>query len=86
MLYIQCRDAIMEDIYPTTKEEARDLAAIQAQITFGDFSQFRECKYDSFQCTNVITNTRKAWRSSFPNIGATEQKASRNRSLKGTEN
>lgn len=41
LLYIQCRDSVVESKYPTTKDEARDLSAIQAQVTFGDHTPAR---------------------------------------------
>jgi talin len=41
LLYVQCRDSVVESKYPTTKDEARDLAAIQCQVTFGDHTAAR---------------------------------------------
>eukprot|EP01132_Coremiostelium_polycephalum_P010257 gene10257-12581_t len=38
LLYVQCRDAIIEAKYPTQKEESISLAALQCQVAMGDFN------------------------------------------------
>lgn len=37
LLFVQCRDGILDGTHPCTQEEATQLAAIQIQIQFGDF-------------------------------------------------
>ncbi|EFA77155.1 filopodin [Heterostelium album PN500] len=38
LLYVQCRDAIIEAKYPTQREEAVQLAALQCQVAMNDFN------------------------------------------------
>ncbi|GAM27313.1 hypothetical protein SAMD00019534_104880 [Acytostelium subglobosum LB1] len=38
LLYVQCRDAIVEAKYPTQREEALQLAALQCQVSMSDFN------------------------------------------------
>ncbi|XP_073240951.1 talin-like [Porites lutea] len=37
LLFVQCRDGILDGTHPCTQEEAIQLAAIQIQVQFGDF-------------------------------------------------
>eukprot|EP01133_Synstelium_polycarpum_P001416 gene1416-1640_t len=38
LLYVQCRDSIIEGMYPTQREESVQLAALQCQVAMGDFN------------------------------------------------
>ncbi|KAF2072395.1 hypothetical protein CYY_006287 [Polysphondylium violaceum] len=38
LLYVQCRDAIIEGKYPAQKEELLSLASLQCQVAMGDYS------------------------------------------------
>ncbi|KAL9985699.1 hypothetical protein ACROYT_G008133 [Oculina patagonica] len=39
LLYVQCRDGILDGTHPCTQEEASQLGAIQIQVQFGDFEE-----------------------------------------------
>ncbi len=39
LLYVQCRDAILNGTHPINEEEAIKFAAIQYQVKFGDHSE-----------------------------------------------
>lgn len=39
LLYVQCRDGILDGTHPCTQEEAAQLGAIQIQVQFGDFEE-----------------------------------------------
>ncbi|MCL4118747.1 UNVERIFIED_CONTAM: hypothetical protein GTU68_045363, partial [Idotea baltica] len=41
LLYVQCRDAILDGTHPLTQEKACDFAGIQCQIQFGDYNESR---------------------------------------------
>ncbi|OUC46428.1 FERM central domain protein, partial [Trichinella nativa] len=37
LLYVQCRDGILDGTHPVTKDEAVQFASFQCQIQFGDY-------------------------------------------------
>jgi talin len=39
LLYVQCRDAILNGTHPITEEEAIKFAALQCQVKYGDFNE-----------------------------------------------
>ena len=39
LMYVQARDAVLNETHPVTKANAIELAAIQCQIEYGDFKQ-----------------------------------------------
>jgi talin len=39
LLYVQCRDAILNGTHPISEEEAIKFAAIQCQVKYGDFNE-----------------------------------------------
>uniref|UniRef100_A0A914UKX2 Talin 1 n=1 Tax=Plectus sambesii TaxID=2011161 RepID=A0A914UKX2_9BILA len=41
LLYVQCRDGVINGLHPVSKEEAIHLAGLQCQIQFGDFIETR---------------------------------------------
>ncbi|XP_048581539.1 talin-like isoform X2 [Nematostella vectensis] len=51
LLYVQCRDGILDGTHPCTQEEASQLGAIQIQVQFGDYE---ESKYKLIDLKEVL--------------------------------
>ncbi len=41
LLYVQCRDGVINGLHPVNKDMACNLAALQCQIQYGDFNESR---------------------------------------------